>query len=91
MGHVNLPDDIAVQIAEYLAREFAEHGAGRISAADLQPLGERVIDEAPMQVWSFPTTHGPLWATVGQEGDSCCIGMMKPPPAPEPAAGACTD
>jgi hypothetical protein len=73
-----LPADLETAIADYLAREFGEHGPGRISAADLRALGERVIDGGPMRVWAFPTSRGDLWATVEPMGDSYCIGMTHP-------------
>ncbi|MCU0841463.1 MAG: hypothetical protein MUC79_07065 [Thiobacillaceae bacterium] len=78
---MDLPDDIENKIADYLAREFGEHGAGRIRAADLRPLGERVIDGVPMRVWSFPSINGEMWATVQPLGESYCIGMTSPPRA----------
>ena len=38
------PANLETQIADYLAREFGEHEPGRIRAADLRALGERVVE-----------------------------------------------
>lgn len=80
---MQLPGDIETQIADYLACEFGEEGPGRIRAADLRALGERMIDGVPMQVWAFPTSGGEMWATVEPIGDSYCIGMTHPPATPD--------
>jgi hypothetical protein len=80
---VNQPDGLETQIADYLAREFGEHGPGRIRAADLRALGERVVDGVPMRVWAFPTSRGEMWATVEPMGDSFSIGMTHPRPSPD--------
>lgn len=76
---MDLPDDIESEIASYLARELGERGPGRIRAADLRALGERIVDGVPMQVWAFPSIDGEGWATVEPMGDSYCIGLTRPP------------
>lgn len=78
---MNQPADLETAIADYLAREFGEHGPSRIRAADLRALGERVIDGVPMRVWAFPTSRGEMWATVEPMGESYSIGMTHPRPS----------
>lgn len=80
---MKLPEHIEQDIVDYLRREFGEVGTGAIGIADLTPLGIRRVAGVALHVWQFPTSTGPMWATVEPDGDSYCIGLSMPADAPE--------
>ncbi|MEW5837312.1 MAG: hypothetical protein AB1717_00555 [Pseudomonadota bacterium] len=79
---VELPENIATEIASYLRLEYGERSQDKASLKehDLLYEGEFVLDGVPTRFWRYPTRDGFAWATVERYESSYCLGMTDTPP-----------
>jgi hypothetical protein len=80
---MNLPDDIEVQILDYLRLEYGEDAGGpaALQRSQLRYEGEYLLNGVATHFWWFPCTTQQCWATVEPWEDSYCLGMTTECPA----------
>ena len=91
LAPVNLPRNIASELARYLKLEFPELGAApcSLTAKNLKLAADVIVDGVPTQYWLVPNSENrPLWGLVERFDDGYCLShTQKPPAAPSSPEG----